>query len=133
MTSHRSDSAGALAGGRFFRRWLAFLLLLCSFASTQAGNLVSVQTGELPPLGEVAPLRALATVDGRPVVLWTANYAFQALEVPAGTHRVSVVFRSTSFEIGAILSALTALGCGAWSWRWRKQRTESSPAVLLRP
>ena len=45
-----------------------------------------------------------ATVDGQPVPLWTANYAFQALRVPAGEHEVRVAFRSDSFHIGAVLT-----------------------------
>ena len=45
-----------------------------------------------------------ATVDDQPVPLWTANYAFQALQVPAGEHEVRVVFRSGSFLLGAILT-----------------------------
>ena len=47
-----------------------------------------------------------ATVDGGPVPLWTANYAFQALQVPPGEHEVRVVFRSGSFHIGVILTMI---------------------------
>ena len=50
-----------------------------------------------------------ATVDDRPVPLWTANYAFQALQVPAGQHEVRVVFRSGSFHIGAIFTLIGLL------------------------
>lgn len=48
-----------------------------------------------------------ATVDGRPVRLWRADHAFQALEVPAGRHRVQLVYRDRIFEIGVIVSAVT--------------------------
>ncbi len=32
-----------------------------------------------------------AFVDGRPVKLWRANHAFQALEVPGGQHAVTLI------------------------------------------
>jgi uncharacterized membrane protein YfhO len=50
-----------------------------------------------------------ATVDDQPVPLWTANYAFQTLQVPAGEHKVRVAFRSGSFHIGAILTLIGLL------------------------
>ena len=53
------------------------------------------------------------TVDGRPVTLWRANHAFQAVEVPAGRHQVEFVYRDRAFETGAIISSATMLGCGA--------------------
>jgi uncharacterized membrane protein YfhO len=53
-----------------------------------------------------------ATVDKNPVPLWKANYAFQALEVPAGRHEVQVYFQSRSFEIGAVISTASMLICG---------------------
>jgi len=56
-----------------------------------------------------------ATVDGRPVSLWTANYAFQALEVPAGEHEIRVVFRSGSFHSGAILTVIGLLALIAFA------------------
>ena len=50
-----------------------------------------------------------ATVDDHPVPLWTANYAFQALQVPAGEHEVQVVFQSGSFHTGAFLTMISLL------------------------
>ncbi|MBU6398782.1 MAG: YfhO family protein [Verrucomicrobia bacterium] len=56
-----------------------------------------------------------AFVDGRRVRLWRANLAFQALEVPAGRHRVEVLYVDRVFEVGALISGATlvVLG-GAW-------------------
>jgi hypothetical protein len=45
-------------------------------------------------------------VDGHPVRLWRANHAFQALEVPAGRHEVTLVYQDVAFRLGAIISAL---------------------------
>jgi len=50
-----------------------------------------------------------ATVDDRPVPLWTANLAFQALQVPAGEHEVRIVFRSDTFLLGAVLAVIGLL------------------------
>ncbi len=63
-----------------------------------------------------------AYVDGRETPLWPANYAFQALEVPAGRHRVSVVYEDKAFLLGAVLSAVCLLGCGLLLlWRGAKE------------
>jgi hypothetical protein len=53
-----------------------------------------------------------AYVDGRQTTLWPANYAFQALEVPAGRHQVSVIYEDGSFRLGSVISGLCLLGCG---------------------
>ena len=45
-----------------------------------------------------------ATVDGRTVPLWRANFAFQALEVPAGQHQVRLVYPDCRFYLGAVIS-----------------------------
>ena len=60
-----------------------------------------------------------AYVDGKTTTLWKANYAFQALEVPPGKHRVDLIYEDRAFFWGAIFSTLSLLGCaGAWlHWR----------------
>lgn len=56
-----------------------------------------------------------AYVDGRRVPLWTANYAFQAIQVPAGISHVEWVYEDSRFRWGAIISAVTLLGvCVGW-------------------
>jgi len=47
-----------------------------------------------------------AFVDGKPTQLWRANYAFQALEVPAGNHQVKLVYVDNSFRLGALISCV---------------------------
>ena len=69
-----------------------------------------------------------AWVDGRPVRLWRANYACQALEVPAGQHEVSLVYRDRAFTIGAILSALSLGICLVLLWR-REAPDATPPAA----
>jgi len=53
-----------------------------------------------------------AYVDGQPTRLWRANYAFQALEVPAGRHQVEIVYQDHRFRVGCLISLATLLGCG---------------------
>jgi hypothetical protein len=62
------------------------------------------------------------------VRLWRANYAFQALEVPAGRHKVQLVYRDGKLLAGALLSALGLLACGGL---WVVGR--SRPAGRLEP
>ena len=52
-----------------------------------------------------------AYVDGKPVPLLRANYAFQAVEVPAGQHEITLRYVDWMFDLGALISALTLLGC----------------------
>ena len=54
-----------------------------------------------------------ARVDGKAVPLWRANYAFQAVEVPAGRHEVTLMYRDKMFRIGALLAAWAGLVCAA--------------------
>ncbi len=61
-----------------------------------------------------------AYVDGKPTALWRANYAFQALVVPAGRHHVSLRYEDVPFRCGAVLSLATILLCGLL---WVRQET----------
>lgn len=59
-----------------------------------------------------------ASVDARPVRLWRANHAFQAVEVPAGKHQVVLAYRDQAFRMGAVISLLSLAFC-AVGLRWR--------------
>ncbi len=52
-----------------------------------------------------------ATIDGRPATLLRANHAFQAVEVPAGRHRVTLVYRDRKLLWGMAISAGTMVVC----------------------
>jgi hypothetical protein len=45
-----------------------------------------------------------AYLDGKVTRLWRANYAFQAVEVPGGKHRLEFVYEDRPFLLGFILS-----------------------------
>jgi hypothetical protein len=58
-----------------------------------------------------------AYVDGKETPVWRANYAFQALEVPAGQHEVALIYQDRLFSVGTLVSSISLLGCiGAWLW-----------------
>ncbi len=52
-----------------------------------------------------------AYVDGRPVPLLRANYGFQAIQVPAGRHRLEIRYHDTPLYCGAAVSGLAVLWC----------------------
>ena len=62
-----------------------------------------------------------AEVDGRPAPLWTANYLFQAVRVPAGEHRVSLRFDPWSLRAGIVLSLVTLAALLAWARAGRRK------------
>lgn len=74
-----------------------------------------------------------AYVDGRPVKLWRANHAFQALEVPAGSHEVTLVYEDRAFYAGATLSLLCLLGVGVAWFRFRAGESAARPSPAARP
>jgi hypothetical protein len=51
-----------------------------------------------------------ATVDGAATVILKADYAFRAVEVPAGDHRVTMAFRPNTWRIGLAISLVCVLG-----------------------
>jgi len=52
-----------------------------------------------------------AEIDGQPAPLLRANVAFQAVQVPAGTHQVHLFYRDRAFEIGAAISLCMWVNC----------------------
>jgi hypothetical protein len=56
-----------------------------------------------------------ASVDGTATPLWRANYAFQALEVPAGNHHILLQYRDKALYVGVVISLSAILICaGGW-------------------
>ena len=52
-----------------------------------------------------------ARVDEVPAPVFRANYAFQAIQVPAGSHWIRLSYEDRGFELGVGVSVLTLLGC----------------------
>ena len=88
-------------------------------ATEFANQRVSIQT-EAPAASLVVISQAYypawkAYVDGRPARIWRANYAFQAVEVPAGSHHLQLLYEDKRLLMGAALSSLGVLAClGLW-------------------
>lgn len=51
-----------------------------------------------------------AFIDGNPVKIYRANYAFRAIYVPEGTHAIRFTFLPASFKIGLIISLVSIAG-----------------------
>ena len=52
-----------------------------------------------------------AEIDGQRAPLHRANLAFQAVQVPAGTHKIHLVYQDRAFEIGAAISVCMWVNC----------------------
>jgi hypothetical protein len=74
-----------------------------------------------------------AYMDGRPATIWRANYAFQALEVPAGKHQIQMVYEDKKLLAGAVLSGLGLLACAGLWWlaRSRAMPAAGPPGTVL--
>jgi hypothetical protein len=104
-------------------------------AKFAAGRIEWVVEAEAPALVVIAqafhrPWKA--QVDGRPVPLWRANHAFQALEVPAGPSQVTLVYRDTAFVVGLLVSSFTLLLCGFFYWQGRRRTSLEDSASTPR-
>jgi len=62
-----------------------------------------------------------AEIDGRPTPLLRANGAFQAVQVPAGGHRVHLYYEDEAFEVGAVVSGCMWLNCLALWLVWQRR------------
>ncbi len=67
-----------------------------------------------------------AYIDGQPTMIWRANYAFQALQVPAGRHQVQLVYKDSKLLAGAVLSGLGLLACAGL---WARASYRAAPAA----
>jgi hypothetical protein len=64
-----------------------------------------------------------ATIDDRPTTLYPANFAFRAVLVPPGEHRVAFTFEPVTWRVGVAISALTLVGlAGLGALAWHRQR-----------
>jgi hypothetical protein len=75
-----------------------------------------------------------AYVDDHATPLLRANYAFQALQVGAGHHRVRVVYQDRAFQVGTMVSVLAILAClMGWSVSKREAPKHQAPEKLQLP
>jgi len=69
-----------------------------------------------------------AEIDSQPVPLLRANLAFQAVQVPSGTHRVHLFYRDHAFEIGAAISVCMWINCFVSYLALRRRQLPASPS-----
>jgi len=74
---------------------------------------VASPTATMLVLGQAYYHNWQATLDGKPVPLWRANYAFQAIETPAGSHRIVLVYKDNALRLGAAISLASILSCAS--------------------
>ncbi|MBI4325655.1 MAG: YfhO family protein [Chloroflexi bacterium] len=72
-----------------------------------------------------------AYVDGKPVPLWRANYAFQALEVGPGRHQVELIYEDQALWWGGLISLTALAGCLFGWWKWRQKDVGQTQPVPL--
>jgi hypothetical protein len=70
-----------------------------------------------------------ADVDGAPTILWRANYAFQAVQVPAGKHRISLRYNDKAFKAGGAISILSIMICVIGAATMRKMKASEEIKV----
>src|SRR5262249_25449148 len=68
-----------------------------------------------------------AFVDDKPVALFRANYAFQALQVPAGKHHVRLKYEDLAFRCGPAIPFLPLATVGAFFSLRRPPRQTAAP------
>ncbi|TKS58032.1 MAG: hypothetical protein EWM72_03290 [Nitrospira sp.] len=68
-----------------------------------------------------------ATVDGTPVPIYRADYAFRAIPLSEGTHLVRFVYHPLSYRLGRWISLGTLLLIGPLlsQSRWSRRRSRS--------
>lgn len=74
-----------------------------------------------------------AYIDGKRTEIFRANYAFQALQIPAGQHQVSLVYEDNVFRLGLAISLATLVICLALWFRWRSKPAAHSPEFIAGP
>jgi hypothetical protein len=63
-----------------------------------------------------------ATIDDRPTPIYPADFAFRAVLVPAGSHRIVFRFESMTWRWGGLTSGVTMAAVVVWVvWRRRRQ------------
>jgi hypothetical protein len=88
-------------------------VLWSKFGTRRAEAEVKAASPTLAVFSQTWYHRWQARVDGKPARLLRANYAFQAVEVPAGTHRIEIVYADAAFAAGLAVACVGLIALAA--------------------
>ena len=103
-------------------------ILASQFSNQRIAVKISVKQPAMMVLSQAFYHPWKAYVDDRPTPILKANYAFQALEVPAGEHEVRLVYEDNKFRLGTILSLVT-LGLCLVAFIPRRKSRSGNPHI----
>jgi hypothetical protein len=89
-------------------------IIRADFGRQHAEIQIRSQTPSLLTIAQADYHRWQADVDGRPAKIWRANFAYQALEIPAGRHSVHLKYEDRLFQAGSLISILSIVACLLW-------------------
>jgi hypothetical protein len=82
---------------------------------------VESEKGGLAIIAQAYYPRWSARIDGQKVPLLRANHAFQAVQVPSGSHHVAISYEDWPFRVGVGMTLLTLLGTLYVWFAWKPQ------------
>lgn len=89
---------------------------------------VTTQANGILALSEIWYPAWKVTVDGQAAELLRINYSLRGVAVPAGTHTVTMVYKSASFATGGLLSLATLLvTSGLLVWLQIREKKQPAP------
>lgn len=103
-------------------------ILSTRFEAGKVGCIIEANEPSLVVISQANYRPWRAFVDGTRTQIWTANYAFQAVQVPAGRHTLKLVYVDRAFQVGAVISTLTGgMFLVAWFHSGRARRKPELP------
>jgi hypothetical protein len=98
------------------------------FAPAKQSIEVETPAATIVVLGQAYYHNWEASVDGVPTPLWRANYAFEAVAVPAGKHRILLTYKDRAFRWGAGISLAAIMICGSG---WLRANSKGKKQLIV--
>jgi hypothetical protein len=100
-----------------------------SFSSSRLELSVEAPEPAMVVLSQSYYHRWHAYVNEKPVRIWRANHAFQAVQVPAGQSTIKLVYEDSALRWGGVISCLALVGC-AGGWLMAGKRLDPAAVAL---